>query len=215
LSVEKRFADTRPSSFDKKARSVIATLSTGGEVARFYGREALRISPEAVGLSRMKNGSQIPLLDSHQSGGIANALGRVTSTWFARDELMGKIAFNETPNGELAMGMVERHEITGISIGYAVREWEITDDQGDIVQADAIKWNDDLVFTATRWDLHEASLVSVPADPLSGIRSMGSGIDRPLVIRGGAGGHHDVRFRMLARERMAIRARMVERAGRK
>jgi hypothetical protein len=79
----------------------------------------------------------------------------------------------------------------------------------------AIRWDDDLTFEATKWDLHECSLVSVPADPLSGIRSMGSGVDRTLLIFGGAAGHHDVRTRMLARERMMIRARMVERAGRK
>jgi hypothetical protein len=74
--------------------------------------------------------------------------------------------------------------------------------------------NDDLVFTATRWDLHEASLVSVPADHLSGIRSMGSGLDRPLLIFGGAAGHHDVRARMLVRQRMAIRQSMHDRQAR-
>jgi hypothetical protein len=211
-SVEKRFADTKPSSFDKKTRSVNAILSTGAEVARFYGREALRISPDAVGLDRMKNGSQIAVLDSHQSGGIANALGRLTAAWFARGALWGTIAFNETPNGELAMGMVERSEISGISIGYAVSEWEISDDDGNIIAPDEVRWNDDLIFTASRWSLHEASLVACPADPASGIRSlMGTGADRALIIGGGV---TDVRQRMLSRMRMHIRERMTAAQGR-
>jgi hypothetical protein len=212
---ERRFADVAPSSFDASTRTVNAIISMGSPVARFYGTEVLRISPDAVGLDRMKGGSMIPLLDSHQSGGISNALGRVTRAWFKSGALMGSLKFNETPTGEMAMGMVERGEIAGISAGYAVREWTITDDDNNIVDPEAIRWDDDLTFEATKWDLHECSLVSVPADPLSGIRSMGSGVDRPLLIFGGAGGHHDVRTRMLARERMMIRARMVERAGRK
>jgi phage head maturation protease len=205
---EQRFADVAPSSFDAATRTVNAIISMGSPVARFYGTETLRISPEAVGLDRMKNGSQIPLLDSHKSDGISSALGRLTKTWFNRGALMGTLQFNETPNGELAMGMVERGEIAGISAGYCVREWEISDDAGNIVDPEGLRWDDDLTFTATKWDLLEASLVSVPADHLSGIRSMmGSGVDRAMIIGGGVA---DVRQRMLSRHRMLIKQRMHE-----
>jgi hypothetical protein len=207
-----RFADTKPTSFDAKARTVDCIISMGSPVQRFYGIEVLRISPEAVGLDRMKGGSIIPLLDSHQAGSISNALGRFTKTWFKRGGLMGTIAFNETPQGELAMGMVARNEIAGISAGYCVREWEITDEKGTVIDPDVsqIRWDEDgLTFTATRWDLHEGSLVTVPADPLSGIRSMmGSGIDRAAA---GIGDYRvdSVRQRMESRMRMATRQRMV------
>src|SRR5207245_3376569 len=204
--VAKRFADIRPSpsSFDEANRSVDAIISMGSPVTRFYGTEVLRISPDAVGLDRMKGGSMIPLLDSHQSGGIANALGRVSRTWFKSGGLMGSLQFNQTPTGEMAMGMVQRGEIAGISAGYTVTRWEITSDEGDIVEPDAVRWDDNLTYTATKWDLHECSLVSVPADPLSGIRSLGSGIDRAMMI--GGGDHiEDVRARMGARMRMAAR----------
>jgi hypothetical protein len=197
--VEHRFLDTKPSSFDASTRSVNAIISMGSPVQRFYGTEMLRISPEAVGLDRMTGGSMIPLLDSHQGGGIANALGRITSTWFARGALWGKLAFNETPNGDLAMGMVARGEISGISAGYSVREWEISDAEGTVLDPEVqnIRWDDDLTFTAIKWDLHEASLVSVPADHLSGIRSLGGG-DRAVVSNNFA----DARARMLSRQRM-------------
>jgi hypothetical protein len=201
-TIEHRFADTKPSSFDAATRTVDCCISMGSPVARFYGTEVLRIAPDAVGLDRMKGGSIIPLLDSHQGTGIANALGRFTQTWFQRGGLMGKIAFNETPQGQLAMGMVQRGEIAGISAGYSVREWEITDAKGNVLDPEVsqIRWDEDLTFTATKWDLHEASLVSVPADHLSGIRSLGGG-DRALVSNHTA----DVRTRMLARQRMTER----------
>jgi hypothetical protein len=203
--VEHRFLDSKPTSFDASTRTVNAVISMGTPVARFYGTETLRISPEAVNLDRMKGGSTIPLLDSHQAGGIANALGRITSTWFARGALWGKLAFNETPNGDLAMGMVARGEITGISAGYSVREWEIADADGNVLDPEVqnIRWGDELTFEAVKWDLHEASLVSVPADPLSGIRSLGGG-DRAFISGGHVGA---ARQRMLARHRMHERMR--------
>ena len=53
----------------------------------------------------------------------------------------------------------------------------------------------------------------MPADPLSGIRSLGSGIDRAMMI--GGGDHiEDVRARMGARMRMAARQSMYDRQAR-
>jgi hypothetical protein len=215
-SVSHRFADSKPTSFDKQSRTVDCCISMGSPVQRFYGTEVLRISPAAVNLDRMTGGSIIPLLDSHQTAGINNALGRFTKTWFQRGGLMGTVRFNETPNGDLAMGMVERGEIAGISAGYTVKEWEITDSEGRVIDPDVerIRWDEDgLTFTATRWSLHESSLCSVPADMLSGIRSMSSGLDRAF-----AGiSHHgvaDIRVRMNARQRMHVRQSMYNRQTR-
>jgi hypothetical protein len=161
-----------PSSYDRDTHSVDCVISMGSPVVRFYGTEILRIDERSVDLGRMRNGGMIPLLDSHQNAGIHNALGRFQDIWFKRGALMGKISFNQTPNGQLAEGMVERGEIGGISAGYSVRSWEITDENGDVVDEEDVRHQDNLTFTATRWALHEASLVSVPADALSGIRSM-------------------------------------------
>lgn len=174
-----RFADVAPQSFDKGTRTVDCVISMGSPVQRFYGTEVLEISPKAVDLNRMQSGG-IPLLDSHNQNGIDNHLGRFTQTWFNRGSLMGKISFNETERGQMAMGMVERGEIAGISAGYIVREWKITDTDGNVIDPETTRINidDDLTFTASRWELLEASLVSVPADAKASIRSFGSGQDR-------------------------------------
>lgn len=208
-----RFADAKPSSYDAQNHTVDCVISMGSPVKRFYGVEVLRVTPAAVDLSRMDGGSMIPLLDSHQGVGINNALGRFQKTWFKNGGLMGRIVFNQTPNGKLAEGMVERGEIAGISAGYCVASWEITSEDGRVIdpEIERIRWDDDsLTFTAVRWSLHEASLVTVPADQHSSIRSLSSGLDRASA---GIGGYRfaDTRQRMLSRHMIATRQRMYDR----
>jgi phage head maturation protease len=181
----------------------------GSPVVRFYGTEVLRITPEAVNLDRMKGGSMIPLLDSHQAIGIGNSLGRVQQTWFAKGALMGKLSFNATSEGRKAEGMVARGEIGGISAGYSVQDWEVTDKKGNVVSPDAVRWDDDgLTFTATRWNLHECSLVTVPADQHSGVRSFGSGLDRAAFISANDNAS-DALARALSRQRMFERGQLL------
>jgi phage head maturation protease len=171
-TTDTRFFDGAPKSFDAENRTCDAILSTGSEVRRFYGRERLRIDSKSVDLSRVRAG-QVPLLDSHDQSSITNALGRVQTAWVAGGALMAKLRFNKTAEGRKAMGMVSRGEVSGISCGYTVDDWEISNDDGDILDPDKdrIRYDDDLIFTAVSWRLHEASLVSVPADSTASVRS--------------------------------------------
>jgi hypothetical protein len=194
---EQRFADA-PSSYDPELRSVDAVLSMGSPVTRFYGTEKLRIDARAVDLSRVSNGG-IPVLDSHNQSSITNALGKISRAWFAdhggERALMGTLTFNATAQGRRAQGMIRRNEVTSVSVGYIVDEWEITDEDGRVIDQDHVRWDDvNLNFEATKWRLLEASLVCVPADSLASIRSLG-----------GSERHADRIARMLTRERMHAR----------
>jgi hypothetical protein len=120
-------------------------------VRRIYGTEILRISDAAVSLSRVF-GTGVALLDSHQQIGLGNALGRTTNAWIERGALMGTLTFNQTLEGKKAEGTVARNEITGISIGYRVQDYEITDSDGNIIDPaiDHLRWSDDdLTFNAS------------------------------------------------------------------
>ncbi len=66
-----------------------------------------------------------------------------------------------------------RGELRGISIGYRVDAWSITDANGNPIDADVgmIYPGDDLTFTATHWELHEVSFVAIPADPAAKARA--------------------------------------------
>lgn len=179
--IDTRFADIAPSSYNKKTHSFDAVISMGSAVKRFYGTELLRIAPDAVDLGRMQNGG-IPLLDHHKQDGIDSILGRTTETWFKNGALLGRFKFAETDQGRKAEGMVARGEVAGISAGYRVDDWQITDADGKVLdpEKDNMRWDDDLTFTATRWQLFEASLVGVPADGTATVRSLGSGRDRAV-----------------------------------
>jgi phage head maturation protease len=196
-----------PISYNKNDHSVEATISMGSPVQREYGTEILRIAPDAVDLTRLNDGG-IPLLDHHKQDGINSILGRAVDMWFERGALVGRFKFNETPEGRKAKGMVARGELAGVSAGYRVDQWEITNADGDVVDPDKdrLRWDDDLTFTATRWALFEASLVGVPADTSASIRSLGGGYD-PVIA--------DIKARMLCRVRANTRQRMYERMSRR
>jgi phage head maturation protease len=188
-----------PLTYDRDAGTVEAVISMGSPVTREYGSEVLRIHPDAVDLSRLGEGG-IPLLDHHKQDGINSILGRAVDVWFERGALIGRFAFNKTPEGKKAEGMVARGELAGVSAGYRVDRWEVTNADGKVVDPDKdrLRWDDDLTYTATRWQLFEASLVGVPADAASSIRSLGSYNDELTNVKA----------------RMASRARMISRLGR-
>jgi hypothetical protein len=165
-----------PLSYDPKTHEVTATLSKGAPVQRTYGIERLEISDRAIDLSRLTNGG-VPLLDHHRQDGIDSVLGKITTAWLSNGALLGRLKFAATPQGNKAEGMVARREITSLSVGYKVDDWKISDADGNVIdpEKDRVRWDGDLTFTATRWQLFEVSLVGVPADGASMIRSLGGG----------------------------------------
>jgi phage head maturation protease len=190
-----RLSSSAPQSYDAESHSCQCVISTGAPVDRFYGREVLQISQDAIDLSRVP----CPVLDSHSQASVADVLGRIDSAWIRNGQLFGKIIFAQTPRGRLAEGMVARGELSGTSAGYKVLAWSVTDADGDLVDENRAGWDDDLTFTATKWQLLETSLVGIAADGLAGIRALG-------------GDHHDevndIRTRMECRQRMHARQQM-------
>jgi hypothetical protein len=180
----------------------------GSPVERIYGMESLRITPTSVDLSRMESGG-VPLLDHHKQDGLDSILGRISDVWFKRGALMGRTVFAQTPRGQMAEGMVERGEIAGVSIGYKVNQWRITDAEGNVVdpEKERMRWDDKLNFEGTRWQLFEASLVGVPADGVATFRMFGNGTDRSLPpdFWRASPVLHDIRARMRSRQAIAER----------
>lgn len=154
-----RAATFNASSYNAESRTVDAVFSSGAEVRRYFGSEFLTISEEAIDLNRV-GANLCPFLNAHNQWDIGAVLGRVVSARIEDGQLVGTLAFADTDAGRAAEGMVSRGELTGISIGYAVRTWTLTESTDD---------RD--TWTATRWELLEVSLVPVPADPSAGVRS--------------------------------------------
>src|ERR1035437_7684856 len=197
--LQHRFSDGAPESYSAAEHSCSAIISTGAPVKRVYGTEILEISARAVNLSRVP----VALLDSHNQSSIDNVLGRVESAWIAGGKLHGRIIFAQTPRGKMAEQMVARGEISSLSAGYSIEKWEARDADGAKVDPDRAGWGDDLTFTATRWTLAECSLVGVPADALAMIRSLDGHSDDATAVE-------DARVRIMCRERMYLRQKMLE-----
>ncbi|MGC5796486.1 HK97 family phage prohead protease [Sphingomonas sp. NFX23] len=155
-----RAAAFAPDSYDAEARTVEAVLSAGSPVRRYYFTEELEISETAVDLGRVERGL-CSLLDAHNQYSVSGIGGTVTNVRIENAELVGTFTFADTEFGRMIEGMVARGELRGVSIGYRVTKWEITRTEDDGHET----------WRATAWELLEASLVPVPADPNAGVRS--------------------------------------------
>ncbi len=149
------------SSYDPETREAEVVITTSAPVRRWGMIEILSMKANAVDLSRVGLG-QVKLLDSHETGSVESVLGVLVSARIDGERLLGVVRFGETEEAAEAAAMVARGEITGISCGYRVNEWERTafDQETDVE-----------TWTATRWELFEVSLVSVPADKFAGVRA--------------------------------------------
>ena len=169
----KRLAGTMLKTYDTDARTVEAVLSVGAPVQRFYGKEILRITRDAVDLKRITT-CGVPLINSHNVFSIAGIFGQLQRGWIENGKLLGTISFDDSEDGRRAEGMVLRGVLRGVSIGYRVDEWEVEDEEGNVIdpERDRFSWEETAyTFTAIRWELMEVSLVSVPADLEATVRS--------------------------------------------
>lgn len=168
-----RFA---PATWNADARTIEAVLSTGAPVTRWGITEQLDMTPAAIDLSRVAGG-QVKLLDSHDQSTLEAALGLLDSVRFEGAALVGVLRFAESDRGRAAAAAVAAGVITGISIGYRVLAWTMT-------ATDPVSGIE--TWTATRWELLEVSLVTVPADPLARVRSADTITRAPAQAEGDA-----------------------------
>lgn len=147
------------------------TLSSEFEVERWFGVEVLEHSDTAVDLSR---GEGLAFLADHNRSMQAGVFEKV---WLADRKLHGLLRFSRNTLGrELKRDILDRIK-RWVSIGYAVKEAVLVE----------IRDQYEEVWRVTRWELLEASSVSIPADPSVGFgRSAATTRDArtfPLTVR--------------------------------
>lgn len=135
---------------DAEARTVPAALSSESEVPRWFGREKLVHTDEAIDLSRARDG--LPLLFNHNRD---VPIGVVRDLKVVDGVLRGVLHFSNNARAGEIWGDVREGFLRDISIGYRILKFEESAD-------------DDLV-TVTRWELFESSVVTIPADRDVGI----------------------------------------------
>ena len=199
--VQTRLATFVPASYDAASRSVEATFSTGARRRTWYGFEELEISPEAVNLSRVDAG-QVRALDHHNQYQIDAIVGSVSETRIEGANLVGRITFADTDFGRKVEGMVQRGELTGVSVGYTIETIERVgvEDERDI-------------WRVTRWTLMEVSFVSVPADASAGVRSAVSTPGNPGDLADPSKETQDMRTRLMGGAAAAVLAPNTDAGG--
>jgi len=168
--IEKHFDSMRfkPETLHEENRTVELIFTTSKPV-RMIGftdkgfeefKESLSMDPEHVDLERMKKGA--PLLNSHKAySGLKEQLGVVEDVWLSGDELRGRVRFSRRDDVEPFFQDVKDGIIKNASIGYRVYNYEDISSDDDRIRT----------LRAVRWEPHEISLVTVPADSSAQIKS--------------------------------------------
>ncbi|MDG4610328.1 MAG: Mu-like prophage major head subunit gpT family protein [Defluviicoccus sp.] len=185
-------ADVRlaPDTIDAQARTVELVWSTGAPVRRrdlFTGRrydEVLSLDPAHVDLSRLNAGA--PLLNAHGAYNLLNVLGVVERAWIANDDgaLAGRavVRFSEREDVEPLWQDVQAGIIRSVSVGYAVRAYEVIEQDGQVP-----------VWRAIDWQPLELSAVPIGADQVAGFRGFGNITPCHLIHRAAAAHQPEVK----------------------
>lgn len=145
---------------DEEARTVPASLSSEIEIPRWFGKEVLTHTKEAVNLERASDG--LPMLFGHDQD---QPIGLVDDVRVDGGKLRGMLRFSKNTRAEEIWSDVRDGFLKNISIGYRIDKWEEESDT-DLVRA-------------TRWTPFEASVVSVPADHTVGVNRAEKGTAMP------------------------------------
>ena len=161
-----RRAPVRPATLDPVARSVEAILATATPVRRPAPNPAGEFSSwsEVLDLrgSRWAALEGAPLLCDHENT-TASLIGSVTGVRLEGDQLIGRLAFADTPRAQQMLDLVAAGHLQGVSVGYSIVRWSRGDDDAFRVAV----------------DFREASLTPVAADPGARVRAAESATRAP------------------------------------
>ena len=158
-------AQVRSNSFDPETRTFEVTFATGTPVTRFDWEEwetfdeVLEVSTKAMRMERLASGA--PFLKDHRNS-VDNVIGRIERAWVEGGE--GKAVIRLSKRAELdAIAQDLADGIIGnVSVGYRVHRY----DKGKKGESQARA-----TYVATDWEPMEISLVGIPADHKSTMRS--------------------------------------------
>ncbi|MBX9740762.1 MAG: HK97 family phage prohead protease [Beijerinckiaceae bacterium] len=131
-------------------RVAVASLSSDAEIVRWFGREKLIHEPGAVDLARAAYG--LPMLWNHDA---SQPIGVVRALTFDGGKLRGELHFATNAKALEVWRDVEGGFLSSVSIGYRIKRYTESTDS-DLLEV-------------IEWELHEASIVAMPADISVGV----------------------------------------------
>lgn len=145
---------------DNTVEIVFAT-ETGVQRRSWDGKyiEILSCNEQSVRLERLNNGA--PVLNSHSTWDLSDQIGVVVRAWIDKNECKAVIRFSDRDEVKGIIQDVKNGIIRNISVGYNIYGVTETDPSDDTIPT----------YRITDWEPLEISLVCIPADANSGIRS--------------------------------------------
>lgn len=162
LPMQTRAAAVR--TVDEAARTIELVWSTGAAVPRVNYRtgerflEVLSLDPEHCDLTRLNGGA--PLLNTHGQYDLGQVIGVVERAEVDGAQGTALVRFSERPDVEPFWNDVRTGIIRNVSVGYAVRKFEVMQEDGKPP-----------TYRAIDWQPMELSMVPIGADPGAGTRS--------------------------------------------
>ncbi|WP_417883674.1 phage major capsid protein [Vibrio rumoiensis] len=142
--------ETRSAKFQDKGKDGLFTLQFSSETPVMrggYGEVLVHSVPENVDLSRMEQGAI--LIDHQQS--IEKMVAVCERAWIENGKGFCSIRFGTSDLALQVRADVEAGIVNSVSVGFNIDEYSIDEENNQVI--------------ATRWTVHEVSIVAVPADP--------------------------------------------------
>lgn len=156
-----RQRSARLEGFDEESRSVTLSFASETPCLDYWGdKEILRCNDEAMDVQRFTDGV-MPILYNHDRNVV---IGKPTKVWTENGRALATIEFATTAKAEEIMGLVRDGFLNGVSVGYRVMQWQVIE-KGETT-VDGIEGP---AWIATRWEVFEISIVTVPADGTVGV----------------------------------------------
>ncbi len=150
---------------DEDKRTVRMAISSEEPVMRSFGMEVLEHSDEAIDLSFLKSG-RAPLLLDHDPEKQVGVIESVSLDGSAR-RLRATVRFGKGALAREAFDDVTDGIKANVSIGYSVQKMERKDKDTYVVK---------------KFRIHEASLVSIPADVTVGVGRSSEASQQPVIV---------------------------------
>lgn len=184
---QERSYQSRAATYNEKENTIECVFATPTPVERWSWRinngedfnEVLSIKPEHIDSTRLDAGA-VSFLNNHNSYGDVGKiqLGKVIKWWIVGEECRATIQLSTAEEHKGIVDNIINGTYSNISVGYRVHEYT------PVITPMPIKGNspsEPPTMLATKWEPTEISLVAIPADPKSQIRSEKSKIVKTTI----------------------------------
>ena len=159
-------ASIAENSFNKEERTVDVTFATDTPVKRYdwdieggYFNEVLGFDKANIRMERINAGA--PVLNSHSNYELSNVLGVVTKAWIEEGVGRATLKFSDRDDVAPFVKDIENGIIRNVSVGYKVHKYDDVSEDDDKIPT----------LRAIDWEPYEISMVAIPADYKSTVRS--------------------------------------------